>query len=211
MPPERVVAIPLADPLPQFSAEETPVREDTILLVGGPSRRKGSERFPQVIECWRRDLGWSPQVVWVGSASPEEAAVLAAALPEEARRRVRFLGFVSDLELDRLYRQCRALLLLSEAEGFAMPLLEATRRGCPVLAVSTDPLVEVLGTGAFWFAPNLGDLAAATRRLLDAREREAVLAAARARADAYSWEKTVAQTLAVYERVAARATVAMSS
>lgn len=46
---------------------------------------------------------------------------------------ISYLGFVSDNELDTLYKGAFATIFLSKYEGFGFPLLESFLRGCPVI------------------------------------------------------------------------------
>ena len=109
---------------------------------------------------------------------------------------------MEDAELDRLYRKSCGLLVLSDTEGFGMPLLEAARRGCPVLALISPPLREVLGDAAFWFREpaSLSDFAA----FLNPLERSHRSRQASLRARDFSWQTTAQNTLAAYRSVLRR-------
>lgn len=56
-----------------------------------------------------------------------------------------YLGFVSDEELNHLYNHAVCLLYPSEYEGFGLPVLEAQKAGCPVLAYNRSSIPEVIG------------------------------------------------------------------
>lgn len=47
---------------------------------------------------------------------------------------ISYLGFVSNEELDFLYKHALATIFLSKYEGFGFPLLESFARGCPVIS-----------------------------------------------------------------------------
>jgi len=118
--------------------------------------------------------------------------------------RLRFLPTVSGPELTTLLQAARALIQPSIVEGFGIPALEAMACGCPVVASDTPALREVLG-GAGLHAP-VGDAAAFAAALtelrapgLAARLREKGLL----RAQAFSWERTAQETLAIYQEAAA--------
>jgi glycosyltransferase involved in cell wall biosynthesis len=68
-------------------------------------------------------------------------------------RRFRFLPYVSDEELMRLYREAYAFLYPTLNEGFGYPPLEAMSQGTPVLCSATGPLPEVLGGAPLYFDP----------------------------------------------------------
>ena len=118
--------------------------------------------------------------------------------------RLRFLPTVSGSQLTTLLQAARALIQPSIVEGFGIPVLEAMACGCPVVASNTPALVEVLG-GAGLHAP-VGDasaFAAALSRLrepgLSAQLRDRGLL----RAQAFSWDRTAKETLAIYREAAA--------
>ncbi len=58
---------------------------------------------------------------------------------------VKRVGYVSDEQLACLYRHAFCLVFPSVYEGFGLPPLEAMSRGCPVIAVRTAAMPEVLG------------------------------------------------------------------
>lgn len=87
-------------------------------------------------------------------------------------------------------------------EGFGLPVLEAMRRGVPVACSDRSTLPEVAGDAALLFDPeDTQSIRTALERLLhDARLRERLGAAGRARAALFSWDVTAATTAAVYRR-----------
>lgn len=64
-----------------------------------------------------------------------------------------FLPFVSEAELDYLYRFCFAFIYPSLAEGFGYPPIEAMKYNKPVLSSSTSSLNEVLRDYVIYFNP----------------------------------------------------------
>jgi len=63
----------------------------------------------------------------------------------ELGRRLHWLQQTDDRQLAALYRDARALVYLSRAEGFGLPVLEARELGCPVIASDLPPLREAGG------------------------------------------------------------------
>ena len=61
---------------------------------------------------------------------------------------------LSDSELAWCYRNARALVYSSIAEGFGLPLLEALLHGCPVLASDIPIFREIGGEHCRYFPPN---------------------------------------------------------
>ena len=67
--------------------------------------------------------------------------------------RIDWLGYVSDEELERLYRDASCFVFPSFYEGFGLPPIEAMRRGCPVVASNAASIPEVCGDAALYFNP----------------------------------------------------------
>jgi alpha-1,3-rhamnosyl/mannosyltransferase len=86
-----------------------------------------------------------------------------------------------------------------------LPVLEAMQRGVPVACSNTSSLPEVAGTAARYFDPrDESDIAAALVEVIeDAALRERLAAAGLERASAFSWRRTAAETIAVWERTLA--------
>lgn len=114
--------------------------------------------------------------------------------------RVRFLGFVSDEDLVRLYQGAQTLVLPSLKEGFGLPGIEAMSCGTPVLATRESALPEVLGDAGILIDPrNPGALTAALESLLGDPQRDGRLRlAARERAGLFGWKRSAQQALAIF-------------
>ncbi len=205
--PERVVDVPLWPALP--ASAEAPIGDGSeLLVVGGPSRRKRSERIAPFLARLQSVTGLGPRVAWCGSADSECAAAFFASLPEEVRDRIRWLGHIDDGTLDRRMRGAAALVQLSDTEGFGIPLVEAAMRHCPIVARRSETAEEVLpADGAFWCGGPDED--AQLRAFADPSERVRRAGRAAERATALSRTRTIAETLAVYrDAISARAATA---
>jgi len=117
---------------------------------------------------------------------------------------VRFLGFVSDPDLDALYNAADALIFPSLVEGFGLPVLEALAAGLPVAASDRPPLSEEFGGCYEPFDPEEPEaIAEAVVRLLDDNAlRARRIAAGRARAADLTWQRAATETAAVYRDLA---------
>src|SRR5262249_43364008 len=121
--------------------------------------------------------------------------------------RVRFLGRVPDEDLPDLYSAASVFAYPSRYEGFGLPPLEALACGTPVVCSNRASLPEVVGDAALQGDPtDPADLAAALARLLaDAPLRATLRARGLARAARFTWERTAAETMVVYQEVIAAA------
>lgn len=74
-------------------------------------------------------------------------------LQENKYNNVIFLGWVSDTQLDYLYRNCTAFVFPSLYEGFGLPILEALSYGKKVLSSNAGSLGEFPSDIIYFFDP----------------------------------------------------------
>lgn len=146
-------------------------------------------------------------LVLVGFPTPHEDELRAHAAALGLADRVRFVGWVSEEQLEGLYAAATCCCLPSLEEGFGLPVLEAMARGVPVACSGIGALGEVAGDAAQTFVPvDVDAIAGALRTLLgdDARRAE-LIARGRARAAEFTWDRCARETIAVYARALADA------
>jgi glycosyltransferase involved in cell wall biosynthesis len=143
-----------------------------------------------------------PALVVPGYATAHETALRARAEAAGVGAQVRFPGWLPPADVEGLWHACTAHVFASFYEGFGLPVLEAMARGVPGACSDRASLPEVVGDAALLFDPDdPATIRAAIERLLgDAALRERLRAAGLARAATFSWERTAAETAAVYER-----------
>ncbi len=106
--------------------------EGYFLFVG---RLVASKHVDLVVRA-ANNLRVSLKVVGVGPERKE--------LEEIAGGTVEFLGHVSDVELDKLYAEAKALVFASEEEDFGIVPVEAMARGVPVVAYKSGGVSETV-------------------------------------------------------------------
>jgi glycosyltransferase involved in cell wall biosynthesis len=175
-----------------------------LLTVGN---KRPHKRFETAIRAFALLAGERPdlELRMVGNrdASTETLAALAASLG--VAHRVRDIAALPDAELAAQYAGAEALLVTSREEGFGLIAIEAMAAGCPVIAVDRGPLREVVGDAGVLVPYDDADaIATAVRTLQEpnargahgAREpreaRERLVAAGRARAARFTWERAAA-------------------
>lgn len=198
---QRVAPLGAAETRARFGLGERPV----LLTLSARRAHKNLERLIgalAAIPVQRR-----PLLVLPGYATDYEARLRAEATTAGVTEDVRFIGWVQDAELEGLWAVARAFVFPSLYEGFGLPVLEAMARGVPVACADTSSLPEVAGGAALLFDPlSERDIADAIVRLLDDQDlRVRLVQLGRERARLFSWERTAAETLAVYERTLGRA------
>ncbi len=188
----RVVPLPweasgLADaspaPLPDGGAD--------VVMVGRVSPHKGVlaavEAFPEL----ERKLGRQARLDIVGRTdghAPYRQQLDTAIDRLGANGRVRILGEVAVPELRARLETAGALLVLSEHEGFCVPIVEAQALGVPVVAHDAGAVAETLGDGGLLLSDRAPETVAGAlvRVLPGGPDRERVLAAQRERRERFS-------------------------
>jgi glycosyltransferase involved in cell wall biosynthesis len=143
-----------------------------------------------------------PLLVLPGYPTAHEADLRERARTIGVQGGVRFLGWLSDEELEGLWQVAGAFVYPSLYEGFGLPVLEAMARGVPVACSDASSLPEVAGDAALMFDPHdEGAIAASLERLLsDPVEAESLRGRGRERAERFTWERTAHATLESYAR-----------
>ncbi len=140
-------------------------------------------------------LNW----VIVGSRANVEARLAQAAggpLPPW----ITLLENPPDAVLKACYRNALCLLFPSLREGFGIPVLEAMRLGCPVLASDLEPLKSLLGYEPALLPPgNAAPWSEAIRNLLSfPAARQAHIAFGKEKAEGYTWERLARALMDLY-------------
>lgn len=113
------------------------------------------------------------------------------------KNKVNFTGYLTDNQLAYLYKNAVLFILPSLYEGFGLPLLEAMRFGCPVIASSVSSLPEIGGDACLYFNPTSSeDLKNKMVQLLDNQNlRKKLIKKGIERIKLFSWEKCGKETL----------------
>lgn len=118
--------------------------------------------------------------------------------------RVVFTEFISEEELDSLFRMPDMLVYPSLYEGFGIPVLEAMKVGVPVVTSNTSAIPEVAGGAALLVDPtDVQALSAAMARVLNDKSLRAELKAKGIeRAREFTWDRNAESYLAIYKALA---------
>jgi glycosyltransferase involved in cell wall biosynthesis len=198
LPPDRVVAVPLAAGKlfgPSASPAAKPGDNPFFLFVGTREPRKNILRL---VDAWRQVR----RTVAVDLVLAGRARADFPALPQEPGLRV--LGEVPDTELPGLYSASLACLYPSLYEGFGLPVLEAMQCGALVITSRDPAILEVSGEAALHVdAENTAELAEAMRAVAKNSDGfDEVRQRALGQATQFSWQKTARRTREVYDAAA---------
>jgi glycosyltransferase involved in cell wall biosynthesis len=119
---------------------------------------------------------------------------------------VRFVGFVTPLQLRCLYRMCTATVVPTRFEAASGPVMEAMQAGAPVACSNVTSLPEQAGDAALLFSPDdTAEMAAAIRRLWqDQPLCDALTQRGKRNVGRLSWQQTARQFRALYRQAAGR-------
>ncbi|RAN74178.1 mannosyltransferase [Bacillus sp. SRB_336] len=133
----------------------------------------------------------------------ERRAELESLVPAGAK--VVFHNGVTDAEYDQLLLRSTALVTLSKAEGYGLPLVEAMALGTPVVVADTDIFREVGGAAAHYVPSDSPTAFAAAVRALDDHDAWAASSVASvAQAATFSWDDSARELLAMVEELRGR-------
>ena len=165
------------------------------LFVGG---RHGYKNFSHVLRTM--ELVPELKLVCVGgeALTVQERMQIEQLIPG----RFSFEGIVTNGRLNELYNRAFCLFYASKYEGFGIPVLEAMRAGCPVVAVGASSIPEVAGDSALLVSgDNCEESALAIRSLMDLSFRSKVIEMGKRQAMNFSWENTSARIFEIYDKI----------
>ena len=161
---DKVVVIPWCS---VFDAYETPTGEDIQGAVAKYNLPEAFFIYPAVtwphknhevifraLHILKKDYALTPQVYFTGASTKNRIQLDCLARELGVAEQVHFLGFLTPLELQSLYRVATAMLFPSKFEGFGLPILEAFHSRLAVICARVTTLPEVAREGALYFDPD---------------------------------------------------------
>ncbi len=143
--------IPPADARAELARYALPSR--FVLFVGAVEARRNIETLLRAAARLQNEAGLVLPVVIAGALTAHVQSLWQ--LAEELQlQSVKWLGYVPDEDLARLYSAADVYVYPSIAEGFGLTVLEAMACGCPVICSNVDSLPEVAGEACILLAPH---------------------------------------------------------
>lgn len=221
LPPEKVHPIlngnHHAARVPPDVASQRSIPEQPLLLsVGDLKPRKGLHlsltAFQQVQAALPQSRYWIVGKPGAGSYSQH----LRQIVERLGLKNVRFLGAVSDEELEQCYRQASIFVLTPEQgapysahsdhfEGFGLVYLEAGAYGLPVVATRSGGVPDAVRDGETGILVDEGDVSGIARAILSLAQDSALQRrmglANRRWAETLTWERTAQEQVDCYREV----------
>lgn len=106
---------------------------------------------------------------------------------------------VPNKQLNEIYNKAFCLLYPSAYEGFGIPVLEAKKAGCPVIAYNGSSIPEVMGeSGIMLDYYNKEQWVSELRKLENTEYRKDIVNSGMDYVQRFSWEKTYKETMEYY-------------
>lgn len=184
--------------------------DEFVLYLGGYALHKNVHRLLLAYSYVKQGLGMDYPLVLAGrKPSPVppqfpdyEAYIDKLGLGEL----VRWIGYVDEADKPAVYRAASTFVFPSAYEGFGLPPLEAMACGTAVVATTAPGLAEAVGDAAMGVEPGderqLGGAIIAT--LIQENLADDLREKGLARAQEFTWERTMGETVGVYARVLER-------
>ena len=170
-----------------------------FLYVG--SRAKAYKNFDTLLIAFAKAASVIPDLLLCIVGAPFNAEEQQQIAELNLIDRIQHHDRASDTHLAKLYRCSVAFVYPSLYEGFGIPPLEAMACGAVVIAANSSSIPEVVGDAGILFEPKaIEDLADILLELLDSpSQRERLISRGYTHHKQFSWDKTAAQTVGVYQ------------
>ena len=202
LPQSKVKVIPMA---PSVDAYPAPIETDLLSVrqklglpesfLFYPAKTWGHKNHLALFEALsilRAQHGLTPPLICSGGKTHNFLEIHDRMRELDLASQVRFIGFVTPLELVSLYRLSRCVIFPSRYEGWGLPITEAMRLGVPVACSTVPVLMEQAGDAALFFDPvDPQAIANAISRLWkDDNFRQDLSRKGLAQASRFTWERT---------------------
>ena len=215
--PDMVSTVPLGVD-PTFKPRPAPVVANILETLGLKPGKYGlcvstlepRKKITELLAAWRalpKSVRDRYPLVLCGGAGWRNDELQTEVANGVAEKWLRHLGFVDETLLPDIYAGAALFIYPSIYEGFGLPPVEAMASGVPVMVSHHSCLPEVCGDAARYFDPDdaAAFATAIETNLLDSDWRAETVERGLVRARQFSWERCVAETVDVYQKLASDA------
>jgi glycosyltransferase involved in cell wall biosynthesis len=165
-----------------------------ILFVGS---RKAYKRFDFAVDIANK-FNFTLVIAGGGDLISDEIELLKLKIGE---KKYAFMGSVENSELNILYNYAFCLLYPSEYEGFGIPVIEAQKAGCPVIAFDGSSVKEIAGDSALLFKTYSNDSITEYIKILkDETQRNIIINKGLMNSSKFSWDNSFSQLMLLYKK-----------
>ncbi|MFH0818674.1 MAG: glycosyltransferase family 1 protein [Patescibacteria group bacterium] len=148
------------------------------------------------------DINHSSQFVVVGKKGWLYKDIFDYTKQNNLEKKIIFLDYISNSELDAVYNHASAFIYISSNEGFGLPIIEAMEHNLPVITSSCSCLPEIAGDTAVLVDPtDINGIANAINKVFcDENLREQMIIKGKKNILKFNWETTAEEIWAVYQK-----------
>lgn len=216
LPEDKVWVIPFAPPV---AAYPTPTDSDLAVARKKFSLPEAFVLYPAQTWAHKNHIGLMKALAIIRERHGLEIPFVSSGrqdgfyreIAKQARKlglsdQVQFLGFISPLELQCLYKLCRGVIIPTKFEAASAPLWEAFVLGAPAACSNVTSLPAQAGDAALLFDPDKPEkIAEATLRIwTDETLRRTLVERGRKSVARFSWDRTARTFRAHYRQLAGR-------
>jgi glycosyltransferase involved in cell wall biosynthesis len=175
-----------------------------FLFIGTIEPRKNLIRLVEAYKKFVQSCSEDYGLVLAGKSGWKNAEIfrtLEAANRQLGGEKIKYLGYITDEEKSQLLRKASLFLFPSLYEGFGLPVIEAMAAGVPVIASNRSSLPEIIeGAGVLIDPESIDQLCEAMKKIIsDVFFRQSLIALGQKKSQAFTWDRSAKQTLAIIE------------
>ncbi|MEG1089918.1 MAG: glycosyltransferase family 1 protein [Citrobacter sp.] len=169
--------------------------EPYVIFIGA---RDGYKNFEMCVQALHNLPEIQLIVIGGGQLTDYELKLLNENIPN----RYKHAGFISECELESYYQNALALVYPSFYEGFGIPVIEAMKCGCPVIASKSSSVQEIAGNAAVLIENITAEkIGLNILKLKSPAIRTQIITLGLNNAKKFSWDKMASETLDFYNYV----------
>lgn len=166
----------------------------TIGYIGGLGKRKNIEFILKLAEKMKNE-----RVLFKIAGKGSDKERLLKISQELELKNIVFVGFILDEKINEFYNSLDLFIFPSLYEGFGLPVVEAMACGIPCLISDRGSLPEIIGNAGKVI--DIDNLLTTTVIIKSLIKNKRGLKRSIKRANYFNWDKTIKDTIKVYEKI----------